>query len=116
MPFKKFLTQKDLEEAILEVADELEEYRQGRKGINFTTRVLLCNVKSILGEIDAVYIPPDVDILTDEEELDDDQSPDNIEQPTDIAGTFELHVPGSPHFDDIICPPTTTDSDYNSSD
>ncbi|KAG5898938.1 hypothetical protein JTB14_004662 [Gonioctena quinquepunctata] len=65
MSFRKVLTQKELE-AALEEADV----------------------------IDAVYIPPDVDTLTDEENIDDkNYSPEN--EPTDIAVTFELHVPDS---------------------
>ncbi|KAG5865276.1 hypothetical protein JTB14_010599 [Gonioctena quinquepunctata] len=44
--------------------------------------------------IDAVFIPPDVDTLTDEENMDDENySPEN--ESTDIAGTFERHVPDS---------------------
>lgn len=42
-------------------------------------------------EIDAVYIPPPVDTLTDEEDLDDNLL---LEEgiATDIAGTFEVHT------------------------
>lgn len=44
-------------------------------------------------QIDAVYIPPPVDSLTDEEDLDDDMLSgfDNT-LPTDIAGTYEIHT------------------------
>ncbi|KAK9875266.1 hypothetical protein WA026_007657 [Henosepilachna vigintioctopunctata] len=44
-------------------------------------------------QIDAVYIPPTVDNLTDEEGLDDDVlgDYDNIVS-TDIAGTYEIHT------------------------
>ncbi|XP_050340901.1 uncharacterized protein LOC126767429, partial [Bactrocera neohumeralis] len=44
-------------------------------------------------QIDAVYIPPTVDNLTDEEGLDDDALGDfdNIVS-TDIAGTYEIHT------------------------
>ncbi|XP_050295149.1 uncharacterized protein LOC126735243 [Anthonomus grandis grandis] len=43
-------------------------------------------------QVDAVYIPPKVDQLTDEEEFSED--PENIEnsQNGDIAGTFEIHT------------------------
>ncbi|KAG5897895.1 hypothetical protein JTB14_008063 [Gonioctena quinquepunctata] len=72
---RKVLTQKELEAALEEAVDELE--RQGHEDV-----------------IDAVYKPPDVDTLTDEENIDDENySPEN--EPTDIAGTFELHVPDS---------------------
>nr|CAH7733178.1 unnamed protein product [Callosobruchus chinensis] len=43
------------------------------------------NVKKIFtGEIDAVYIPPEVDTLTDEN---DDMNPRESEEPIDIVGT-----------------------------
>lgn len=44
-------------------------------------------------ELDVCYVPPDVDSLTDEEELDDDVifGPENLQ--LDIAGTFEVMYP-----------------------
>ncbi|KAG5876688.1 hypothetical protein JTB14_005154 [Gonioctena quinquepunctata] len=75
MSFRKVLTQKELEAASEEAVDELE--RQGHEDV-----------------IDTVYIPPDVDTLTDEKNIDDESySPEN--EPTDMAGTFEVHVPDS---------------------
>lgn len=41
--------------------------------------------------VDAVYIPPPVDEVTDEEELDDDICENAINLP-DIAGTYEIHA------------------------
>lgn len=44
----------------------------------------------MIDELDAVYIPPAVDCLTDEEDIDfENIRPEN--QPAEIAGTFELH-------------------------
>ncbi|CAH0713964.1 unnamed protein product, partial [Brenthis ino] len=44
-------------------------------------------------QIDAVYIPPTVDNLTDEEDLDDDALGDYENTvPTDIAETYEIHT------------------------
>lgn len=42
-------------------------------------------------EIDAVYIPPPVDILTDEEDLNDDLTMEE-QSVLEIAGTFEIHT------------------------
>ncbi|XP_050301648.1 piggyBac transposable element-derived protein 3-like [Anthonomus grandis grandis] len=68
---RKFLTQKELELALEEVVNELENEVE---------------------QVDAVYIPPEVNQLTDEEEFSED--PENIEnsQNGDIAGTFEIHT------------------------
>ncbi|XP_022175761.1 piggyBac transposable element-derived protein 3-like [Myzus persicae] len=41
--------------------------------------------------VDAVYIPPPVDEVTDEEELDDDLRENVINLP-DVAGTYEIHA------------------------
>ncbi|KAF2905662.1 hypothetical protein ILUMI_00514, partial [Ignelater luminosus] len=42
---------------------------------------------------DAIYIPPDVDELTDEENIDDEEIvPESHLRDQDIAGTFEIHL------------------------
>ncbi|KAF5279338.1 hypothetical protein FQR65_LT15387 [Abscondita terminalis] len=65
----KYLTHRELEIALEEIANELEADR---------------------GNIDAVYIPPEVDELTDEEIFEEgcEKSNENV----DIAGTFEIHT------------------------
>lgn len=45
--------------------------------------------------IDAVYIPPDADEITDEEDLDDNLTDSYNDRSKDIAGTFEVHPHGS---------------------
>lgn len=44
----------------------------------------------ILDIIDVVYVPPDVDMLTDEEDIDDRNMGPESTNPQDIVGTFEL--------------------------
>nr|CAI5829856.1 unnamed protein product [Callosobruchus analis] len=51
-------------------------------------------------EIDAVYIPPEVDTLTDEEDVNDDMNPRESAKPFDVVGTFELHVPDNTELPD----------------
>lgn len=63
----KFLNYADLEAAVEAVAIELENERK----------------------LDAVYIPPEVDCLTDEEDFDDATNEESGKN--EIAGTFELH-------------------------
>lgn len=49
--------------------------------------------------IDAVIIPPDVDEVTDEEDIDDEVL--EIDKPLpDVAGTFEIHTSNLPDSDD----------------
>ncbi|KAG5897082.1 hypothetical protein JTB14_036309 [Gonioctena quinquepunctata] len=75
MSCKKYLTVKELEAALEDALDDLERDKQ----------------------IDAVYIPPDVDSLTHEETIDDESSMNEDRfHGIDIAGTFEMH---SPDFD-----------------
>ncbi|KAF2898316.1 hypothetical protein ILUMI_07859 [Ignelater luminosus] len=57
-------------------------------------------------DIDAVYIPPDVDTLTDEEDLDDDVVLEKAPV-TDVAGTLEVHVESSDD-DESIAEPSTS--------
>ncbi|KAF2894891.1 hypothetical protein ILUMI_11285 [Ignelater luminosus] len=57
-------------------------------------------------DIDAVYIPLDVDTLTDEENLDDDVLLEKVPV-TDVAGTFEVHVESSDD-DEPIAEPSTS--------
>nr|CAH7735537.1 unnamed protein product [Callosobruchus chinensis]CAH7736557.1 unnamed protein product [Callosobruchus chinensis]CAH7737830.1 unnamed protein product [Callosobruchus chinensis] len=64
MPFSRYLTQKELEATVEEIMMEPNSDQSG--------------------EIDAVYIPPEVDTLTDEN---DDMNPRESEEPTDIVGT-----------------------------
>ncbi|CAH1954800.1 unnamed protein product [Acanthoscelides obtectus] len=73
MLFRRFLTQSELEAAVEEAGQELYNYRKGA--------------------LDAVYIPPDVDNVTDEEDVEDELLPEiDVPGPSDIAGTFELHA------------------------
>nr|CAH7722608.1 unnamed protein product [Callosobruchus chinensis] len=51
-------------------------------------------------EIDAVYIPPEVDTLTDEEDVNDDMNPRESEEPIDIVRTLELLVPDNTELPD----------------
>lgn len=53
-----------------------------------------------LVEIDAVYIPPNVDELTDEEEFSEDVERSEENRNIDIAGTFEIHTNESDLYDD----------------
>ncbi|CAH2014521.1 unnamed protein product [Acanthoscelides obtectus] len=73
MSFRRFLTQSELEAAVEEAGQELYNYRKDA--------------------LDAVYIPPDVDNVTDEEDVEDELLPEiDVPGPSDIAGTFELHA------------------------
>ncbi|KAF5275075.1 hypothetical protein FQA39_LY07012 [Lamprigera yunnana] len=77
--WKQFLTQKELQVALEETVTELELERG--------------NGMFYFSMIDAVYIFPDVDELTDEENIEvENTDPENELQPTDIVGTFELQV------------------------
>ncbi|XP_072377944.1 uncharacterized protein [Diabrotica undecimpunctata] len=59
-------------------------------------------------EIDAVIIPPDVDELTDEEEIDDDLL-EGHDKPQDTAGTFELMAEDNKNeFEDNYNEPSTS--------
>ncbi|KAF5305130.1 hypothetical protein FQA39_LY09392 [Lamprigera yunnana] len=73
--WKQFLTPKELQVSVLEeTVTELELERNN-------------------GMIDAVYIPPDVDELTEEENIEvENTDPENELEPIDIVGTFELQV------------------------
>nr|CAH7753976.1 unnamed protein product [Callosobruchus chinensis] len=64
MPFSRYLTQKELEAAVEEIMMEPNNDQSGR--------------------IDAVYIPPEVDTLTNEEDVNDDMNPRESEEPIDI--------------------------------
>lgn len=50
--------------------------------------------------IDAVYIPPEVDELTDEENFVEEANEVNENENIDIAGTFEIHVTEEDLYDD----------------
>ncbi|XP_050306780.1 uncharacterized protein LOC126743635 [Anthonomus grandis grandis] len=81
----KFLTQKELESALYEVVDELEAEHSGD-----------------VVEIDAVYIPPEPNSLTDEENIEVDViavNEKNSQNDVDIAGTFELQIRQDNEFD-----------------
>ncbi|KAF2881373.1 hypothetical protein ILUMI_24816 [Ignelater luminosus] len=54
-------------------------------------------------DIDAMYIPPDVDTLTDEEDLDNDVLLEKVPV-TDVGGTFEVHVESSDDDEPIAEP------------
>ncbi|CAH0561697.1 unnamed protein product [Brassicogethes aeneus] len=57
-------------------------------------------IKSKKGEINAVYIPPDVDELTDEENIDEDLLVnENGFVGGDIAGSFEIHINDDDFYD-----------------
>ncbi|XP_030751730.1 piggyBac transposable element-derived protein 3-like [Sitophilus oryzae] len=81
MPYKRFLTQRQLEEELESVVFELE------------------NDNNVV--LDAVYIPPDTDALTDEEDIDDENILAETAKPNDIVGTFELHIPSSSNSVDV---------------
>nr|CAH7745588.1 unnamed protein product [Callosobruchus chinensis] len=66
MSSTRFLTQEELEAVVVDVGEELSSH--------------------VLKMIDAVYIRPDVDTLTDEEHLDDNML--DSRGAGDIAGTF----------------------------
>lgn len=51
-------------------------------------------------QIDAVYIPPEVDQLTDEEDFSNDPENNGNNQNGDIAGTFEIHNIQDDIYDD----------------
>ncbi|VEN52385.1 unnamed protein product, partial [Callosobruchus maculatus] len=96
MPFSRYLTQKELEAAVEEIM---------REGDNDPD-----------DEIDAVYIPPDVDTLTDEEDINEDMIVRESEEPTDIVGTFELHVPDNTKFPGQPFTLSSAESEWDSSD
>ncbi|XP_063913291.1 uncharacterized protein LOC135129951 [Zophobas morio] len=78
MVVRRFLTQKELEDELEAAVADLEH------------DVIL----------DAVYVPPNVDYLTDEEGIDSETiGPENQPTSSDIAGTFELHNLEQ-HFED----------------
>ena len=52
------------------------------------------------GYVDGVYIPPDPDVLTDEENFDDEGNLCEVREPKDIAGTFELQYVSGKDFPD----------------
>ncbi|KAG5890526.1 hypothetical protein JTB14_022759 [Gonioctena quinquepunctata] len=72
MSFRKYSTARELEVALEKYVDEIQRD----------------------DPIDLVYIPPDVDSLTDEEAI-DDESPltERDLWGGDIAGTYEIHLP-----------------------
>ncbi|KAJ8913353.1 hypothetical protein NQ315_008743 [Exocentrus adspersus] len=72
MAGKRFLTQRELEEVLQDVVTEIED--NGNECIN------------------AVYIPPDADELTDEETIDDNLVINEEPLEREIAGTFEIDV------------------------
>lgn len=51
--------------------------------------------------VDAVYIPPIVDEITDEEDFDDDIRENVINLP-DVAGTYEIHVISPDTSEDLV--------------
>lgn len=51
------------------------------------------NFSMILEALDVVYVPPDVDALTDEEDIDDENTSPAGPEPLDAVGNFELYVP-----------------------
>lgn len=50
--------------------------------------------------MDAVYIPPEVDELTDEENIDDNEMLSEIPLDREIAGTFEIDIGHDDGFDE----------------
>ncbi|KAI4455557.1 hypothetical protein MML48_9g00005572 [Holotrichia oblita] len=71
MATRRFLTQRELVEAMEEVLNELDDEQ---------------------GALNAVYIPLKVDELTDEEDIDDNVLLNEIPLDGEIAGTFEIDV------------------------
>ncbi|XP_071057052.1 piggyBac transposable element-derived protein 2-like [Onthophagus taurus] len=76
----RFLTKRKLDASLEEIVNELEIERKG-------------------AVVDAVYIPPPVDYLTDEECIDDENLTSmNCPQDIDIAGTYEVQVPNADEY------------------
>lgn len=59
--------------------------------------------------IDVVYIPPPVDELTDEEDIDDDIMRESDDFLLDVAGTYEIHA-NLPDETEVKEPPTPSSS------
>ncbi|KAI4470579.1 hypothetical protein MML48_1g10919 [Holotrichia oblita] len=99
MSFSKYLTQKELESALEEIVTGMEYNNENQ-------------------HIDAVYIPQDVDFVTDEETMDDESNLREAQEPSDIVGTFELHVPKNTKCLDQSSTLSSTAStpDFDSSD
>lgn len=53
-----------------------------------------------IGVLNAAYIPPEVDLLTDEENIDENEQLNEISLDTDIAGTFEIDISDHELFDE----------------
>ncbi|XP_060532428.1 uncharacterized protein LOC132705677 [Cylas formicarius] len=66
--------------------------------------------------INAVYIPPDLDTLTDEEDMNDNMNLQEFGEPIDIVGTFELHTPNDTAVLPQLCNSSTTEPEWDSSD
>nr|CAI5829084.1 unnamed protein product [Callosobruchus analis] len=62
--------------------------------------IMMDGINDQSDEIDAVYIPPEVDTLTDKEDVNDDMNPRESEEPFDVVGTFELYVPDNTELPD----------------
>lgn len=132
MPFSRYLTQKELEAAMEEIVTDRDNNDESRKYYSYlrifvfyrcnvmfrSSRIYTkTNVKYLFIEhIDAVYIPPAVDTLTDEEDMDDEDKLEEFEEPTDIVGTFELHVPENTNALGQTCALSTTEPEWDSSD
>nr|CAH7715080.1 unnamed protein product [Callosobruchus chinensis] len=95
MPFSRYLAQKELEAAVEEIVMEPNDDQSDG--------------------MDAVYIPPEVDTLTDEEDVNDDMNPRESEEPIDIVGTFELHVPDNTELPDQSFTLSTENPEWDSS-
>ncbi|XP_072400360.1 uncharacterized protein [Diabrotica undecimpunctata] len=78
MPKRHILTHRELESALEEIVNDLEIER---------------------GFVDAVYIPPNVDELTDEEDIDENLRMNDESIDKEIAGTLEIEV----DIDNDIC-------------
>nr|CAI5858297.1 unnamed protein product [Callosobruchus analis] len=63
-----------------------------------------------------IRIPPEVDTLTDEEDINDDMNPRESEEPFDVVGTFELHVPDNTELPDQSFTLSTDEPEWDSTD
>ncbi|XP_060526929.1 uncharacterized protein LOC132702362 [Cylas formicarius] len=94
MTFPRYLTQKELEAAVDEIVMDEDNNNESQ-------------------HIDAVYIPPEVDTLTDEEDINDNINLQEFGEPTDIVRTFELHTPNDTAVLQQSCNSSTTEPEWD---
>ncbi|XP_060532014.1 uncharacterized protein LOC132705443 [Cylas formicarius] len=97
MAFSRYFTSKELEAAMEEIVMDEDNNNESQ-------------------HIDAVCITPDVDTLTDEEDMNDNINLQEFGEPTDIVGTFELRTPNDTAVLQQSCNSSTTEPEWDSSD